>query len=120
MDEIEAITIGSYVIATKYDDGDPGDPWAVGYYLGPTENGRHLVGDEDGKSYYAKGYGRIRAGLREDVGRWLIANCELLERAPPGMINLWGMLGKTAFDDLGGRETKSFNDDEPPPPQETV
>lgn len=109
-DEI-AIPKGAYVFATKYDDGDPGDAWAVGYYLGTTESGRHRVGDDEGTDYRRGGYRRVRAGLREDVGHWLVANNELLESSPPGMINLWGMLGDTAFEDVSGRDTAAFKDD---------
>jgi hypothetical protein len=94
---------GSYVIATKYDDGDPGDAWGVGYYLesfrfdgGPL---RHRVVGNDGKYLYGpKGFVKIRTGLRADVGKWLVENCAMLERSPPGSVNIWGMLTEMAFE----------------------
>jgi hypothetical protein len=95
MDDIEK---GAYVLATKYDDGDPGDAWAVGFYIG-WEGDRHLVGDEHGKSYRANGYRRVRAGLRLEVGKWLLECAEALERSPPGTVNLWDMLTDDAFEE---------------------
>lgn len=102
------IAKGSYVFATKYNDGDPGDAWAVGYYIGPAENrpGRHLVGDKCGKLFYGpKGFIRIRANLNADVGRWLVENSKVLEASPPGSINMWAMLTDMAFGDGDERET---------------
>lgn len=88
---------GAYVLATKYADGDPGDPWAVGYYLGTAPDGRHYVGDSEGKSFYRNGYRKVRAGLDEDVGHWLVTYCKELEKSPPGSVNLWTMLTDQAF-----------------------
>lgn len=99
---VEPIQKGAYVLATKFSDGDPGDAWAVGYYLGPSENpnlaDRYMVGDKDGKPYRASGYRRARAGLKPDVGRWLIENAATLERSPPGSVNLWTMLTDNAWE----------------------
>lgn len=93
---------GTYVLATKYDDGDPGDAWGVGYYLEsfehPSGKLRHRVIGNDGSYLYGpKGFVRMRAGLRSDVGRWLVENCAALERSPPGSVNLWTMLTEQAF-----------------------
>lgn len=98
------VEIGSYCLATKYGDGDPGDAWAVGYYIGelptrpPGSTPRHLVGGADGKSYRANGYRRVRAGLRPDVGAWLLSVAKELETSPGGVVNLWEMLGDRAFE----------------------
>lgn len=84
---------GDYVLATKYSDGDPGDPWAVGYYLGNFDHygqTRHLVGDENGKSFRANGY-RCVGPVAADFGNWLLSVARELERSPPGSVNLWGM-----------------------------
>jgi hypothetical protein len=102
------IAKGSYVFATKYNDGDPGDAWAVGYYIGPAEDrpGRHLVGDKNGNLFYGpKGFVRVRANLRDDVGRWLIEHSKILEASPPGSINMWTMLTYHAFGDADDRST---------------
>lgn len=93
---------GTYVLGTKYNDGDPGDAWGVGYYLESFHfdgNGlRHRVVDNDGNYLYGpKGFIKIRAGLTEDVGRWLVKSSDELQRAPPGAVNLWTMLTDLAF-----------------------
>ena len=113
---MEIIAKGAYVLATKYSDGDPGDAWAVGYYLGPSDNpnlaDRYLVGDKDGKPYRASGYRRARAGLKPEVGRWLIENAQALERSPPGSINLWAMLTDNAWESAEDAETGSVGKDD--------
>lgn len=96
------LPVGTYVLATKYDDGDPGDAWGVGYYLEsfehPSGKVRHrVIGDDGSYLYGPKGFVRMRAGLTNDVGRWLVENSAVLERSPPGTINLWMMLTELAF-----------------------
>ncbi len=103
----ETPDIGDYVLATKWDDGDPGDPWAVGIYHGqhPRKHDvRHLVGDEDTETFYANGYRRV-GRITEEYGIFLLSISDVLERqSPPGSVNLWGMLGANAV--------PSTNDDE--------
>lgn len=97
--------VGTYVLGTKYNDGDPGDAWGVGYYLesyripdDPRRGLRHRVIDNDGNYLYGpKGFAVVRAGLQSDVGRWLVDNADMLQRSPPGTINLWHMLTPLAF-----------------------
>jgi hypothetical protein len=103
---------GTYVIGTKYDDGDPGDAWGVGYYLEsfqvPGGEIRHRIIGNDGTYLYGpKGFKVVRAGLDPDVGRWLVENCAVLEKSPPGSINLWGMLTDLAFSVRDRAETGS-------------
>jgi hypothetical protein len=94
--------VGTYVLGTKYNDGDPGDAWGVGYYLEsfrlPGNDLRHRIVGNDGSYLYGpKGFVKIRAGLQSDVGHWLVNNADALERSPPGSINLWAMLTDKAF-----------------------
>lgn len=99
------LPVGSYVLGTKYDDGDPGDAWGVGYYLESfrfPDNARYgirhrIIGNDGNYLYGPKGFIRIRAGLQSDVGNWLVANADALQRSPPGTINLWRMLTDLAF-----------------------
>jgi hypothetical protein len=103
-DQGRPLTKGDYVLATKFEDGDPGDPWAVGFYLEPGppsgDKPRYRVSHGDGAIIYGpNGFRRIRRGLRSDVGEWLIKNCDALERSPPGTLNLWTMLTAAAFQD---------------------
>jgi hypothetical protein len=100
--------IGDYVLATKWSDGDPGDPWALGFYAGELEMGndrceikmapRHLVNNSAGQSIRPGGYRRV-ARIRKDVGAWLLnVAAKQLEMSPPGTVNLWTMLTPDAFD----------------------
>jgi len=69
--------IGDYVVATKYTDGDPHDPWAIGFYQGTNDRGRCIVHDSDGKSIYSSGYSRIKK-ISGEKGKWLLDNHELV------------------------------------------
>lgn len=100
--------IGDYVLATKYSDGDPGDPWALGFYAGELDMGndreqikvapRYLVNNSSGQSIRPNGYRRV-ARIRKDVGAWLLnVAAKQLEQSPPGTVNLWTMLTPFAFD----------------------
>jgi hypothetical protein len=107
-DQNKPLAKGDYVLATKYADGDPGDPWAVGFYSepGPPSGDmlRYRVVHADERIIYGpNGFRRIRRGLRADVGAWLIENSDALERSPPGTVNLWTMLTAQAFDDDADR-----------------
>ena len=109
-DQGKPLAKGDYVLATKYDDGDPGDPWAVGFYLesGPLslDRPRYRVSHEDGSIIYGpNGFRRIRRGLRSEVGEWLVKNAEILARSPPGTVNLWNMLTASAFEDNSEKPT---------------
>lgn len=80
---------GDYVLATKYDDGDPGDNWAVGFY-DRQENGRHYVVDGEGNQCRFSGYRRV-GKITAEYGGWLLSAASVLEKSPPGTVNLWGM-----------------------------
>lgn len=68
---------GDYVLATKYQDGDPGDGYAVGFYDKPLDTvagaTRHLVIDGDGKQFRNNGFRRVEK-ITDTEGRWLIMN----------------------------------------------
>lgn len=97
-DREQAPAIGDYVLATKYADGDPGDPWALGFYDGIRYGDRHMVKDAAGNQIRHNGFRRV-ARIRQDVGRWLLeVAARQLERSPPGTVNLWTMLTDQAFD----------------------
>lgn len=101
--------VGDYVLATKWSDGDPGDPWALGFYAGELDMGndpeqkikvatRYLVNDNSVKTIRPGGYRRV-ARVRKDVGVWLLnVAAKQLEASPPGTVNLWTMLTPAAFD----------------------
>lgn len=100
--------VGDYVLATKYNDGDPGDAWALGFYAGELNMGndkggikmepRYMVKDGAGNNIRRNGYRRV-ARIRADVGAWLLnVAAKQLEQCPPGTVNLWTMLTPAAFD----------------------
>ncbi len=104
---LDAPKVGDYVLATKYSDGDPGDPWCLGFYAGvapwfepaPGLQPRHLVNDASGKCIRPNGFRRVAGPIRKDVGRWLLTvAASQLEASPPGVVNLWTMLTPAAFD----------------------
>lgn len=96
METVTLPVVGDYVLATKWDDGDPGDHWALGFYNGERE-GRHYVLDGTGQNLRANGFRRV-ARIRKDVGKWLLEIAPHLELCPPGTVNLWTMLRPAAFD----------------------
>lgn len=98
--------VGAYVLATKYEDGDPGDMWALGFYDGE-RGGRHYVKNSAGQQIRGNGFRRV-APIRRDVGRWLLeVAAPHLERCPPGTVNLWTMLTPRAFNLDEDREKES-------------
>jgi hypothetical protein len=122
--------IGDYVLATKYSDGDPGDPWALGFYAGELDMGitrhdikvepRYLVNDSSGATIRGNGYRRV-ARVRKDVGAWLLnVAAKQLEQSPPGTVNIWTMLTDAAFDLSSEQQAEpvawKMNDPTPPFP----
>lgn len=68
---------GDYVLATKYDDGDPGDQWSVGFYDRTDERGRHYVTDADGKQFRGNGFRRVER-IGPGRGAWLLERAQLI------------------------------------------
>jgi hypothetical protein len=66
------LAVGEYVLATKYDDGDPCDHFFVGFVSGYTHHGRYLVVDNDGRSQRANGFRRAERITAEE-GSALVA-----------------------------------------------
>jgi hypothetical protein len=74
-------SIGDYVLATKYGDGDPGDHFAVGYYAGRTPlNDRHLVVHGEGIPFRANGFRRVKK-ISAGRGSWLVEHFPEIERS---------------------------------------
>ena len=63
--------VGDYVLATKYDDGDPCDHFFVGFVSGFTHHNRYLCVDNDGKKQRANGFRRAEV-ITADEGRQLV------------------------------------------------
>ena len=58
MSEREELKLGTYVLATKWNDGDPCDHFCVGTFRGTTTANRYLVEDGEGKLFRANGFRR--------------------------------------------------------------
>lgn len=78
MDKIE---IGDYVLATKYEDGDPCDHFFVGFVVGYTHHGRYLVADNQGASQRANGFRRVEK-ITEEEGRKLVEMIPTISDVP--------------------------------------
>jgi len=66
----EGFEPGDYVVATKYSDGDPGDHYCTGFYVGSFSD-RHLVADSNGGLYRYNGFRRIEKVTPEE-GTWMV------------------------------------------------
>ena len=74
---------GTYVLATKYRDGDPGDHFCVGFYDSSFSDGmgvRHMIVDSEGKHFRRNGFRRV-ARLSSRRGDWIVKHLSLIERA---------------------------------------
>jgi hypothetical protein len=72
---------GDYVLATKWGDGDPQDPWYVGFYDGFNDEWqRHFVVDADGKSARPGGFRRVKR-INGKRGAWLLNHRDEIEQS---------------------------------------
>jgi len=79
-----SLSLGDYVVATKYRDGDPGDHWAVGFYAGITaphyDPPRFDVVDKDGRNFRGNGFRRVQK-ITSELGSWLLSHVEEIENS---------------------------------------
>jgi hypothetical protein len=78
---------GQYVLATKYDDGDPQDHWAVGFY-DCERGGRHYVTDAEGNQLRGNGFRRV-GGISPERGALLLKNARTIEGAGQSLWWWW-------------------------------
>jgi hypothetical protein len=64
-------SIGDYVLATKWSDGDPCDHFCIGFVSGITEHGRFLVVDNEGINQRGNGFRRAES-IDPEEGRQLV------------------------------------------------
>lgn len=74
--------IGDYVLATKYNDGDPNDHWCVGFLRSEMDYDpfRCDVVDGSGQSFRGNGFRRIKC-ISAERGAWLLANAKDIEHS---------------------------------------
>jgi|APSaa5957512576_1039674.scaffolds.fasta_scaffold30810_3 hypothetical protein len=84
---ITDIPLGSYVLATRWCDGDRRDPWGIGWYLGLHEPLRpnypitYRVADSDGRphgGYQLTEYARIKK-ISKERGEWILSHKKEIE-----------------------------------------
>lgn len=76
-------SIGDYVLGTRWSDGDPGDPWAVGFLttIHCTPIGqRFVVAHADGTPIRAGGFLYVRR-ISFKRGAWLLENSDAIEQS---------------------------------------
>ena len=73
---------GEYVVATKYSDGDPGDPFCIGFYWGYFNHYgtlRYLVVDNEGQQFRHNGFRRVQR-VSSRRGAWMVLHLAHIER----------------------------------------
>lgn len=82
---------GDYVLATKWGDGDPKDPWCIGRYSEAIETPkgtRHIVTDNDGVPFRSEGFRRVRR-ISQHVGLYILYHATEIEESGR---NLYGLV----------------------------
>lgn len=77
------LEVGDYVLATKWNDGDPEDHWVVGTYTGmlPKVTGdRYMVADAEGNPFRGNGFRRAQK-ISAERGRWLLEHMKEIENS---------------------------------------
>ena len=86
------LQVGDYVLATKYDDGDPQDQWSVGFFNGIMQEYlpaiRYDVVDEKGLSFRGNGFRKVQV-ISCETGKWLIDNIKNIEYSDK---SLWDLI----------------------------
>lgn len=81
----QCLKVGDYVLATKYSDGDPGDHFCIGFFVGMTWDGRYDIADNNGKLFRGNGFRRVKKISRER-GAWLVRRLAEIEQ---GCHSVW-------------------------------
>lgn len=82
------VSVGDYVLASKYRDGDPGDQWCVGFLkevLWQYDPPRYDVVDGEGRSFRGNGFRRI-AKITPERGKFILNNIESIAN---GSRSIW-------------------------------
>lgn len=87
-DKEPTVRVGDYVLATKYSDGDPGDPWAFGRLHEivniPGLGYKYVILRKDGTPYRYGGFGCCRRVTPEQTA-YLQANMDKIEYSGKSM-----------------------------------
>lgn len=89
---------GDYVLATKYNDGDPKDHFVVGFYNGMTNHKppRFKIVDHDGSYFRQNGFRRIKK-ISPKRGKWIVDRITKIESSDK---SLWWWVKQKMKGDL--------------------
>ena len=71
------VSLGDYVLATKYSDCDPGAPWRVGFVVRIITDKRgetYIIGEQDGTWSDFREYKHAKKITADEGKTWLEAN----------------------------------------------
>jgi len=78
---------GDYVLATKYNDGDPHDQFAIGFFSGMMSD-RFLVVDGNGQRFRYSGFRRCER-ISEKIGNALVKLTPIISDKPGKSLWYW-------------------------------
>jgi hypothetical protein len=74
------VSLGDYVLATKYADANPNDPWRVGFVVRIIDTWRrertYVIGEADGTWTDFREYKHARKITQQEGREWVEANSE--------------------------------------------
>jgi hypothetical protein len=89
--EARICSVGDYVLATKWSDGDPHDQWAVGFLkeidIRASGDVRYHIIDNSGNLFRGNGFRRI-AKITPKFGNWLVKHSKDIDN---GNRSLWSL-----------------------------
>jgi hypothetical protein len=83
------IEVGDYVLATKYNDGDPCDHFCIGFVSSFTWHDRYIIVDNEGRNQRHNGFRRAEK-ITEEEGRQLVEMMPEIGDVPGPL--LWSQL----------------------------
>ncbi|HET7896446.1 MAG TPA: hypothetical protein VFL47_02215 [Flavisolibacter sp.] len=76
---MEQLQKGDYVIATKYDDGDPKDHFAVGFFDSMTWHNRYNIVTSEGELFRGNGFRKAKK-ISQEVGAKIVSHIKDIEQ----------------------------------------
>lgn len=77
---MEQLQKGDYVIATKYDDGDPKDLFAVGFFDSMTWHNRYNIVTSEGELFRGNGFRKAKK-ISQEVGAKIVSHIKYIEQS---------------------------------------
>jgi len=77
---MEELKKGDYVIATKYEDGDPKDHFAVGFFDSMTWHGRYNIVNDAGELFRHNGFRKVKK-ISQELGAKIVSHIKDIEQS---------------------------------------